>query len=484
MEKSTPPPSSQSTSRFYALDALRGIAVLLMVLSGILPHDNPLPAWMYHAQVGPLDKFVFNDHRAGLTWVDLVFPMFLFSMGGAIPLALNLRLAKGVHLNKILLSTLQRGALLVWFAIFLEHVRPETLSEHSDSKTWFISLLGFGLMFLMFTRFPQNWSRVNRWTLQGIGWAAAILLLILLRYPKGGHFGPERNDIIIIVLADMAVLGVFIWLATRGNWLARLSVLPLYMALRLSADAGGDHNWAHAMWGYSPLSWLVQWHFIKYLFIVIPGTIAGDQIVRWQSSKLEKSGESTDEEVRHGWLIALTCGALILTLLIGLQSRHVLETTLLAVLICAVANLLVLKPKTETERLIQTFLRWGSYWLILGLFFEPFEGGIKKDHSTLSYYFVTCGVSLFVLSAFIVLTSFKHPRRYLGLLIDVGQNPLIGYCAMENFIFPILNLSHLAEPLNRVASAPWSNFALCAIETLLLAFIVKFFTDLRIFWRA
>lgn len=60
--------------RAYALDALRGYAILTMVLSATIA-GSILPAWMYHAQTPPPDH-VFDPNIAGLTWVDLVFPFF------------------------------------------------------------------------------------------------------------------------------------------------------------------------------------------------------------------------------------------------------------------------------------------------------------------------------------------------------------------------------------------------------------------------
>ena len=84
--------SLNSVRRAIGLDALRGFAILAMFLSGLLPfYSNTLPNWMYHAQVPPpLHKF--NPNLPGLTWVDLVFPFFIFSMGSAIPLALTKRI--------------------------------------------------------------------------------------------------------------------------------------------------------------------------------------------------------------------------------------------------------------------------------------------------------------------------------------------------------------------------------------------------------
>ena len=71
--------------RNQCLDALRGFAILAMVLSSSIAFGI-LPAWMYHAQVPP-PYHVYKPEIPGITWVDLVFPFFLFSIGAAIPQA-------------------------------------------------------------------------------------------------------------------------------------------------------------------------------------------------------------------------------------------------------------------------------------------------------------------------------------------------------------------------------------------------------------
>lgn len=93
--------------RAYALDALRGFAILAMVLSGTIRYKI-LPAWMYHAQEPP-PTHTFNPNLPGLTWVDTVFPIFLFCMGAAIPLALSSRLAKGFTTKQVIVYILKRG---------------------------------------------------------------------------------------------------------------------------------------------------------------------------------------------------------------------------------------------------------------------------------------------------------------------------------------------------------------------------------------
>ena len=50
---------NNNSTRASSLDALRGYAILTMVLSGSVAW-GVLPGWMYHAQVGPRSNFVFD----------------------------------------------------------------------------------------------------------------------------------------------------------------------------------------------------------------------------------------------------------------------------------------------------------------------------------------------------------------------------------------------------------------------------------------
>ena len=79
---------NNNSTRASSLDALRGYAILTMVLSGSVAW-GVLPGWMYHAQVGPRSNFVFDGSIYGITWVDLVFPFFLFAMGAAFPFSIG-----------------------------------------------------------------------------------------------------------------------------------------------------------------------------------------------------------------------------------------------------------------------------------------------------------------------------------------------------------------------------------------------------------
>jgi predicted acyltransferase len=486
------------------LDALRGFAILTMVLSGTVPWGS-LPAWMYHAQLPP-PNHVFNPNLPGLTWVDLVFPFFLFAMGAAFPLALSKKLDQGIPVSKIIFSILERGVMLAIFAVFVMHIRPHKLSASPEGWTWVAALGGFIILFLVYLRPPKSWSVTLKRLIKVSGWLALILWLVFMKYPNGGGFSFQRNDIIIIVLTNMAVFGALIWLGTRNNLLFRLGILGFYLAFRLvhtqwdMIQAVGPSaepvqqigsvlflftqqakNWMIQVWDYSPFPWLYQFHFLKYLFIVIPGTIAGDLTLRWLKRK-EEGPALTKGNVRYAFLAVMMVLS-ILVVLAGLQSRHVFLTFVLCSAIALTAIILTRNPRSETEGFIRQLILWGSYWLVLGLLFEPFEGGIKKDHSTLSYYFVTSGLAFYLMTFFTVLIDGFKKQRWVNILILNGRNPMIAYVGMANFIWPVLHLTGIKSLAGGIFTTPWSGFLWSVIETMLLALFVSALARKKLFWK-
>jgi len=496
--------TKQAAPRAHALDVLRGAAVLLMIFAGVIPFDQPLPVWMYHAQEPP-PYHNFNPNLPGMTWVDLIFPVFLFAMGAAIPLALSARLDREKSVLRTVARIFERGILLVFFALYIQHIRPETLVKTPHNSTWLLSLLGFALLFPLFSRFPKKWSRPICLTVRLSAYVVAALLLSQLHYPKGARFSLDRADIILLVLANMAVFGSLIWLATRRSMLARLAPLAILLAMRFSQKPTG---WVHSLWNWGPhilgwdMYWLFRWEFVCYLFIIMPGTICGDLLLEWSRSKQSEDAlteERLPEEISEALsgkskpsvpvrkqqiaLLALLCLLIAPIALIGLETRRLLPMTLTLFLASALAIWLAQNLMDATGRLVRACVQWGAFWLTLGLTFEPFEGGIKKDHPTLSYYFVCTGLALFLLSALtILLVKFKG-RRWFGLLEDVGKNPMIGYCAMSNLILPLLALTGLDIRLADMLSTPWLGVLRGALETLLLALVVRLCSRLGIFWK-
>lgn len=484
--------SSQSSrpplpSRAYALDALRGLAILAMVLSGRLPFDhNALPSWMYHAQEPP-PQFEWIGDLPGLTWVDLVFPFFLFAMGAAVPFALTRRMECQMPRWKLIAFILERGFLLAFFALFIVAIRPYELNHLPTAETWLLALLGFFILFPILTRLPEAWPLAVKISIRAAGWLAALSFFALVKYPGGSGFGLARNDIIIVVLANMAVFGSLTWLLTRQNLLLRVGLLGLVLGIRLSNLPHPTDGWVHDLWTFSPpqLQWIYKLYYLQYLCIVIPGTIAGDLILQWTKAT-RPAGEIS---LAKSWPLLRYLGVgtlmfgLVVVLLAGLKARWLLGTTLVTFVLGFVGWKLVQHPRNEIEGLYKSLFQWALYWLILGLVFEPYEGGIKKDHPTLSYYFITSGLAICVYIGFSILIDVFQQKRRLRWLIDNGQNPMIAYAGINNFVVPLLALTGVREWLTYLATSPWRGLCTGTFITLLVALTTSFLTRKKIFWR-
>src|ERR1035441_3184527 len=76
---------SMTTARITSLDALRGLVMFTMIyVNDLAGAGKIVPDWMVH----------FSDrHRggSGMTFVDLVFPAFLFIVGMSVPMALGVQ---------------------------------------------------------------------------------------------------------------------------------------------------------------------------------------------------------------------------------------------------------------------------------------------------------------------------------------------------------------------------------------------------------
>lgn len=93
--------------RLAALDALRGLTILLMLLVNNVALDTATPDQLTHAAWG------------GVNLADLIFPWFLFCMGASIPLSASSRATGKVNLSRYFLRVSQRSLVLFGLGLFL-----------------------------------------------------------------------------------------------------------------------------------------------------------------------------------------------------------------------------------------------------------------------------------------------------------------------------------------------------------------------------
>lgn len=462
--------------RDHVLDALRGWAILGMALSGLVPFET-LPAWMYHAQLPP-PTHALNQKVFGITWVDLVFPFFLLAMGAAIPLYLSRVIEQGADWKQILGGILKRYALLVVFSHAVFKLRPDKLPPvGSDTLKWLLGLLFFFAIACAMIRLPKSWAQ---WQTQAsvFGWTVMLGGIAWVGWSKPNVFGNEF-DIIIMVLANMALTGSLIWWLTREKPAIRLVILVFATGFFI---ASGDPGPAKVLWNWEPWKWTFKILYHKYLMLIIPGFILGDWILN--------GGDLTRvKEERE--VIAWLAGLAIPVCLIGLLSREVWWTF---VACCVLAAVCLAVAGWDSEA--QTIHRWGWGLLLFGLFVEGFgDGGIRKDTTTLSYFYVTGGLG-FLFYAFLSAWRSRITAPSIGFMALAGANPLLAYVAITNFIEPFVRLTTIEHYTTTFVfwlgsvwtwftpAIPWTFAFYAVLQTLAIGLIAAWGTKKGLFVRA
>jgi predicted acyltransferase len=470
-------------NRNESLDALRGYAILTMILSGSIAFGDVLPAWMYHAQVPP-PNHTFIPAIAGITWVDLVFPFFLFSMGAAIPLSLQKNVTAKSNFLQIFLIAGRRFLLLAFFALFTHHMMAGAITAIPTAPTYLLSIAAFVLVFFQLYHNSNEKYRQLFLILKIAAFIIAVALLYFLPFKDGHGFALTNSDIIIILLANMAFFGTLTWWCTKNNPLLRIGLLPFIMAVFLAAKEPGN-GWAKTLYNFSQvgnfkIDWLYKFYFLKYLFIIIPGTFAGEWLLQFAKNDTLKNTGSDKINIKIIGLLAFTA---VITNTIFLFGRHLLLNISVTAALIITMYFLIKGMGKENHPLLFNFFKAGAYLLLLGLFFEAYEGGIRKDTSTYSYYFVTSGLAFFMLigfNGFSVTTIGKLVSRYLSLN---GRNPMVAYIAGGLLLTPLLHLTGTIVIFESMNSNAWLGFLKGVLFTALVSLITILCTKKGWFWK-
>jgi|WetSurMetagenome_2_1015567.scaffolds.fasta_scaffold06776_3 predicted acyltransferase len=456
---------NKATLRSESLDSLRGLAILMMILSGSIPFGSALPGWMYHAQEPP-PTHAFMPNIPGISWVDMVFPFFIFSMGAAIPFAIASRHKRGDGLFNIIGHNIFRWVGLSLFAFFIYYIRPWVITAATPAK-WFVCLLGFVLLFCTFIKLPQTTGNKKIEKYLNAGGALFLSLLILVMNSKGLiSLSFQDFDIIIMILACISLFGGIIQLVSKGS----VVILSAFWALITSMyiTSANTESWVTVIWYYSPVPWLLSWEYLKYLMILIPGIWAGNVLRDFYSSLSE---EFTKDSSIISLILAITLLSVNIVIVCGLYSRLLVPVFLWSVFALLLSFYLVKKWKTGFNPLIRKLLCGSAFFIISGLIVEPFQGGIKKDPATLSYLVLTGGMAMLMLIVFIIIIDLRKNKKAFFLLTGSGKNAMLAYFTGSNLVVPIFAITGIDSVFLRFSNQPlWQTVKGIAM-TLLVAWI-------------
>src|SRR6267378_4346077 len=123
----TGPFDSGRSSRITSIDALRGFVMFTMIfvndIAGV--SNDIVPAWMKH-----------YHGKSGMTFVDLVFPAFLFIVGMSIPFALGSRMNKGELIWKTILHVCARTFSLLVIGVLMVNESPSSEKMGWSDSLW------------------------------------------------------------------------------------------------------------------------------------------------------------------------------------------------------------------------------------------------------------------------------------------------------------------------------------------------------------
>lgn len=430
--------------RAVALDALRGIALLGMALSGMIPfgevNGRHLPAWMFHAQLPP-PGHKLDLTRFGITWVDLVFPFFLFAMGAAIPLAFERRRSEGVASWRLVLATAFRFISLGLFAFV---VKWTTVVPADGPPGWGRGLLAFALMAMAWGRLPSKVPKWATFAMNAAGVAGLVWYLATWKFSGLSAVNWDAPDVILLVLANVALGGglAYLLFGRSPGWL--LALTGVVMLLFVGSQDGMQiwFGWLRPATEWSTAPDFYRFELMKYLAILVPGMLAGRLY-------LEEKLEPMD------WLYS--SGLVFVSLVVVIGAMCALFTRSIFVLwaICGVAAVMPLMLPSGRER---SLALWGALFLVVGVLLEPVGGGIRKDTATLSYFPVAAGLAFWALAGLEALDG--KGLRGLG---QVGMNPMLGYIAITTFVPAVTRFL----PLNTwIGTWAYDDFPAYGVEVL------------------
>lgn len=259
--------------RILSIDIFRGLTIFLMVFVNDLAGVSNIPAWMKHV-AADVD---------GMTFVDVVFPAFLFIVGMAIPFAVERRQAKTDGWG-FWRHILQRTLGLLILGVYMVNSGEMNLEANLLPKQVWSPLLYVAAV-LIWNSYPRGEDRKipqKYRLLQVVG--LAILVLLYFTYRKG-----TLDNLIGMTPSWWGILGLIGWayfisvclyLLSRKNKLGLLLVYAVVAVLYLGTRADIPllaNSWLNSQSGHLAHTLIVLSGIFCGLLIPNPSSSGEDQ---------------------------------------------------------------------------------------------------------------------------------------------------------------------------------------------------------------
>jgi predicted acyltransferase len=235
--------STVKASRLLAIDAFRGIVMVLMIFVNDLWTLIDIPGWLSHVAAGV----------SGMGLADVVFPAFLFIVGLSVPYAIESRQKKGESSGRLFLHLLSRSFALLVMGFFYVNLESYNSEARIPRPLWQLLItLSFFLIWLDYSQIKPVWKKV----LQPSGFILLFLLALLYESPAGkGVFAMKPHWWGILGLIGWAYLiSSSIYLFSKGKLWMQVLALLFFMTFNVAANL----NWLPVLKYLSSYIWEIQ----------------------------------------------------------------------------------------------------------------------------------------------------------------------------------------------------------------------------------
>jgi predicted acyltransferase len=231
-----------SNDRILSIDAFRGVTILVMIFVNELAGVHDIPQWMKHM---PRDA-------DAMSFVDVVFPGFLFIVGMSIPFAINYNLEKGASFiqlqQRIFFRTL--GLLVLGFFMVNAEGGYDEKAMGISINLW--SILFFAAVLLIWKVYRTS-NKILIYTLRTIGFIVLITLAFIYRGKDGEHITPRWWGILGLIGWAYLYSCIFYQLFSGNKYLLALMIAVCVTFYAIGSMPGIKHsgwwNWVSARKG-------------------------------------------------------------------------------------------------------------------------------------------------------------------------------------------------------------------------------------------
>ncbi len=236
-----------TSQRILSIDALRGITILVMIFVNEVAGVSGMPQWMMHM---PADA-------DGMTYVDVVFPAFLFVVGMSVPFAINKRLVQGESTWALQKHILFRTLGLLVLGVFM--VNADDGNEEAMILPVHLWLLLFYGAVILGWNVYKGQPRSVVVILRRTGFAVLIVLALLYRGGPDGseHMTPKWWGILGLIGWAYLFGCIFYQISGGSRWVVLASIVFCLVFYVLGKSGIPILHWMGAHGGHAVHSMIV-----------------------------------------------------------------------------------------------------------------------------------------------------------------------------------------------------------------------------------